>query len=191
VPVPVFLLRQSVRMSDAQVQVLVICGASGTGKTVTLWEVGHRLAARGVPHALIDTDELDRVWPQPEPVDALISVTRRNLQSVWATYSGLGTRHLVLCGVMASMPQAEPWITEAIPGATVTFVRLTADHSTREHRIRAREIGSGLDHEMSASDRAADFIQSHDEAGMMRVATDGKAVGDVADEVLALTDWIA
>ncbi|MGD0313497.1 MAG: hypothetical protein ABSC90_13670 [Acidimicrobiales bacterium] len=178
-------------MVEEEVQVLVLCGASGTGKTATAWEIGHRLRGLGIPHALIDTDELDRVWPQPEPVDALISVTRRNLESVWATYAELGVRRLVLCGVMASIRHAEPWIREALPRAKVAFVRLTAEQSTREQRIREREVGSGFEHEMMASDRAATFIQDHDEPGMLRVTSDGKTVVEVAEEVLGLTDWIS
>ncbi len=63
------------------------------------------------PH---DTDELDRVWPQPEPVEALIDLSRRNLSAWWAGFSELGVRHLVLCGVMASVAQSERWIAEAV-----------------------------------------------------------------------------
>jgi hypothetical protein len=175
-------------------QVLVVCGPSGTGKTVTAWEIGRILESRQVPHALIDTDELDRVWPQPEPVEALIAISRRNLEAVWATFSNLGVRRLVLCGVMASIPQSKPWIEDAIPGATVTFVRLTADHDVREQRLRDREAGSGFDHEMQASDRAAAFIQRHDPIEMreMRiVVTDGKGIAAVAEEVLRVADWTA
>jgi ABC-type dipeptide/oligopeptide/nickel transport system ATPase component len=176
-------------VSDSAVHVLVVCGASGTGKTVTMWEIGHRLQRRGVPHALIDSDELDRVWPQPEPVEALISVSRRHLRTMWETFSGLGTRRLVLCGVMASMAQSQQWIADAVPGATVTFIRLTADHATRERRLRGRELGSGFDQEMQASNLATDFIKHHDQSQMATVATDGKTVAQVADEVLTMGGW--
>ena len=182
-------MRQRGDVSGAQVQVLVLCGASGTGKTATLWEIGHQLQSLGVPHALIETDELDRVWPQPEPVEALVAVTRRNLRSVWATYSGLGVRHLVLSGVMASISRAETWIAESIPGASVTFVRLTADRRTREQRIRRREAGSGFERELEASERDSAFIDDHDAEDLARVATDGKNVVGVAREVLTVASW--
>src|ERR1700728_3714991 len=124
----------------AEIQVLVLCGASGTGKTVTSWEIGRILQKHGIPHAWIDADELDRVWPQPEPVQSLISVCRRNLQAIWTTFSELGVWRLVLSGVMASIPQSTSWLEEAIPGATFRFVRLTADQDTREQRLRLREV---------------------------------------------------
>jgi ABC-type dipeptide/oligopeptide/nickel transport system ATPase component len=176
-------------VSDDESEVLAVCGASGTGKTVTMWEIGHRLRERGVPHALVDTDELDRVWPQPEPVEALIAVTYRHLRTMWETFSGLGTRHLVLCGVMASIAQSQESIAEAIPGATTTYVRLSAEHTTRERRLRGRTLGSGFDQEMHASDLAAAFIKEHDQPGMPTVATDGKTVAEVADEVLRIAGW--
>jgi hypothetical protein len=91
----------------ADIEALVICGASGTGKTVTSWEIGRTLQNRGIPHALEDTDELDRIWPRPEPVEALISVSRRNLQAVWTTFSDFRVRHLVLSGVMALIAQGK------------------------------------------------------------------------------------
>jgi hypothetical protein len=172
------------------VHVLVVCGASGTGKTVTLWEIGHNLQQRGVRHALIDTDELDRVWPQPEPVEALISISCRHLHAIWATYSGLGVRHLVLCGVMASIPQSRSWIVDAVPGATITFVRLKAGRLTRERRLRGRELGSGFDHDMAASDRATEFIETHDEKVMPCVYTDRKSVPEVAVAVLSAASWL-
>jgi len=176
-------------MLDHNLNVLVVCGASGTGKTATVMEIGHNLQWRRVPHALIDTDELDRVWPRPEPVEALISVSHRNLGAVWSTFSSLGVRHLVLCGVMASIPQSEPWIRDSIGRATIVFVRLTATRTTRELRLRGRELGSGFEQEMRASDEAAEFIHDHDQPGMRLVTTDQKDVAAVASEVLRIAGW--
>ena len=176
-------------MLDHNLNVLVVCGASGTGKTVTVMEIGHNLQRRSVPHALIDTDELDRVWPRPEPVEVLISVSRRNLRALWSTFSDLGVRHLVLSGVMASIPQSEPWIRDSIEGATIVFVRLTAARATREQRLRGREPRSGFEQEMRASDEAAEFIHDHEQPGMRLVTTDDKDVAAVAAEVLRIAGW--
>jgi hypothetical protein len=173
-------------MPTESAKVLVVCGASGTGKTAALWEIGHILQRRGTRHALIDSDELDRIWPQPEPVEKLISISRRHLQVMWETYSDLNIRQIVLCGVMASIPESASWITDAIPGSTSTFVRLKADRLTREIRIRGRELGSGFEHDMAASNRASEYIEDHDQPGVPSVATDGKTVAQVADAVLKL-----
>lgn len=177
-------------MSDGRVEVLVLCGAAGAGKTATLWEVGHILRTHGVHHALIDTDELDRVWPTPETNEGLISISRRNLRALSKTYLSLGIRHFVLCGVMASIAQSREWIESAFPGAAVTFVRLSAEQSTRGQRLRDREVGSGFDQEMEASDRAARYIQDHDRPGFPSVATDERSVREVAAQVLEVTHWL-
>lgn len=177
-------------MHDPEIRVLVLCGASGVGKTSTAWEIGHRLQGVEIAHAILDTDDLDRVWPHPEGIEARISISRRNLQSCWATFSAVGARHLVLCGVMASTAESTEWIADAIPGASIRFVRLVANHSTREGRLRRREIGSGFSHDMAASDRAATFIEAHDREDMLTVATDEKSVAAVVEEVLDAIAWI-
>ena len=177
-------------MSKGSVEVLVLCGAAGTGKTATLWEVGHILRHLGVHHALIDTDELDRVWPPPETTETLISISRRNLQAMWETVSDLGIRHCVLCGVMASTARASEWIENAIPDAAITFVRLSAEQSTRAQRLRNQEVGSGFDQEMQASDEAARYIENHNQPGTHTVKTDGKAVSEVAAEALDVTNGL-
>ena len=176
-------------MIDKKIQVLVVCGASGTGKTATVFEVGQHLRKLGIHHALIDTDELDRIWPQPEQIEDLIEISRQNLRALWMRFSGLGGRHLVLCGVMASISESKLWIADAIGESTITYVRLTAERRTREARLRGREIGSGFENDMGASDRATAFIKDHDPSGVPRVATDGKSVIAVSAEVLRAADW--
>jgi hypothetical protein len=176
-------------MTQNAVEVLVVCGAPGTGKTATGWEIGHQLEQLGVRHAILDTDELDRVWPQPESVQDLITITHRNLRAFWESYADLDLRHLVLCGVMASISLNEPWITEAIKGSSVILVRLLAGRATREERLRRRELGSGFDKDMRGSDRASSFIADNDPPGMLAVETDGKDVVRVAQEVLLVAGW--
>ena len=132
----------------------------------------------------IDTDELDRIWPQPEQIKDLIAVSRQNLRA----FADLDVRHLVLCGVMGSISESKLWIVDAIGESRITYVRLTAERSTRESRLRGREIGSGFENDMSASDRATAFIGNHDPAGIARVSTDEKSVVAVSAEVLSTAD---
>jgi hypothetical protein len=90
---------------------------------------------------------------------------------------------------MASIAQSYEWIEEAIPDAMVTFVRLSAEDTTRESRLRGRTLGSGFDQEKQASDRATAFIKEHDQPGMPTVSTDGKTVAKVADELMRIAGW--
>ena len=114
-------------------------------------------------------------------------MTRENL--VGATFSRLGTPHLVLCGVMASIPQSRAWIEAALGQTTITF--LTADRATREQRLRGREVGSGFERDMRASDDVAAFLAEHDPPQMVTVTTEGKTVLEVTLEVLAASGWVS
>jgi hypothetical protein len=60
---------------------------------------------------------------------------------------------------------------------------LTAEQKTRAQQLRDREVGSGFDQEIEASDSAARYIQDHDQRGLAIVVTDRRAVRDVADDV--------
>ena len=58
-------------------------------------------------------------------------------------------------------------------------------------RLRDREVGSGFDEEMEASDSAARYIEHHDEPGVPLIATDRRTVHEVAAEVLDVTEWLS
>jgi adenylylsulfate kinase-like enzyme len=47
------------------VPTLLITGPGGVGKTTVAHEISRQLEARGVPHAMVDADELDRIYPAP------------------------------------------------------------------------------------------------------------------------------
>jgi len=171
------------------VRVLVVCGAAGTGKTVTAWEIGHQLAVAGIRNVVIDADELDRVWPRPTAGER-VEISERNLRAFWSTYADRDHDRLVLAGVMASLPPNRPWIGAAVPDAEVVFVRLTASRLTRIRRLRARETGTGFSRDIRHSDKDAAYIEANDPADMLAVMTDGRSVTSVANEVLRLAGWV-
>lgn len=78
------------------VEILLITGPAGIGKSTVCWEIGAQLAAANVPHVVIETDELDRVFPRPtaEELSALrpgtTDVSALNLAAMWETYRALG-----------------------------------------------------------------------------------------------------
>jgi hypothetical protein len=98
--------------------VLLITGAAGVGKSSVSWEVSEELKRRGLAHAVIDTDELDRVWPLIVDDDRRRRINVANLSSWWEQYHELGISRLVLVGVFVLLPDAIDWINDALPGAT-------------------------------------------------------------------------
>ncbi len=168
------------------VDVLVICGAAGVGKTSTAHEVSLRLAEDGLAHALVDADELDRVHPWPVPGLPVYEMARRNLSAVWGNYAALGHHRLVLCGVLADLRQELRWIAEAVPDAAFTVVRLTARLGVLETRVRRREIGTATEDQLMRSTRQWEEIAVFDPPGTLVVDTDGLSVSDTAERVMAL-----
>ncbi len=80
----------------APVDVLVLVGPAGVGKSAVAYELSLQLQRTNAAHALVDTDELDRVFPVPAD---LPRITERNLAAVWRTYRERGIDRLILVGV--------------------------------------------------------------------------------------------
>lgn len=168
------------------VDVLVICGAAGVGKTSTACEVSLRLAGDDVTHAMVDCDELERLHPWPVPQFPVWEVSRRNLSAVWRTYSDLGHQRLLLCGVFSDLRQELRWIAEAVPDAAFTVVRLSAGREVLESRVRRREIGTAADDQLVSSNRQLEEIAFLDPPGTLVVDTDCLDVPQAAERVIAL-----
>lgn len=139
------------------VEVLLVSGPAGVGKTSVAFEVSLGLQRRAVPHALIDTDELDRLYPVPDDQDVL---AEGNLAAVWDGFARRGCRRLVLAGVWLHRASQRRWVERAVPGARVTAVRLMASDATIEARVRRREMGSGAADQLGRSLHQASVMAS-------------------------------
>jgi hypothetical protein len=183
------------KMQEA-VEVLLITGPAGIGKSTLCWEIGAQLAAAKVPHAIIETDELDRVFPRPtaEQLAALrpgtSDVSALNLGAMWKTYRALGHTRLVMSGVMLDLDADCRWITSAIPDARITTVRLVGSESTLMHRLDQREIGSGRDAQARRSLRQLKRISEETPGAAIIVPTDDKTPTELAQIVLKAARWL-
>jgi Mrp family chromosome partitioning ATPase len=163
--------------------VLVISGPAGVGKSTTAFEVSHQLQADGVDHVLIDTDELDRIYPVP---DDLSDVTERNLAAMWRTFAARGARRLILVGVYLDRPTELDWVGRAIPDAAITCIRLAASDATLVDRVDRREVGSGRDEQLERTRRQVAAIDADRREGVTVIDTDGLAVDESARRILAI-----
>ena len=166
------------------VRVLFINGTVGAGKSTVADAVGDVLAERGVPHAVIDLDELRRAWPSPAGDRFNTAIELANLRSVAANYRRAGARMLVLAGVIEH-PDALVDYREALDGVTPVVVRLTVDPREGERRLHARHGAGddGLDWHLERHGELAGIIDAAGIPGPV-IETTGRDVLAIALDVL-------
>ena len=179
------------------VHILLITGPAGIGKSTLCWEIGGKLAKAGISHAIIETDELDRVYPKPgsDELERLRpgsrDVSAINLAALWSTYEALGHSRLIMSGVMMHLEFDRRWILQAIPKADISVVRLSGTETTLNERLARREIGAGAEEQLHRSLGQARRMATETGNGLLRVSTDGKRPDELAVEVLRGVGWLS
>jgi hypothetical protein len=169
---------------------LLITGPGGVGKTTVAFEMSRHLQAAGIGHALLDMDELDRIFPAPPGDPHKTHLTRRNLAAVWANLSEAGARRLILTMVAASLDYELPHIRQAIPDACITVVRLRASERELLERVRLREVGSGYDFQAPRTIEQAHLMAREPTEDRLLIDTSGRSVVEVAREILDRAGWM-
>ncbi|MFD5570983.1 AAA family ATPase [Streptomyces cadmiisoli] len=173
-----------------QAEVLLIGGRAGVGKTTVGWEVSALLRAARVSHAVIDGDFMGQVHPAPPGDPDRSEITASNLAAVWANFARRGYRRLIYTNTVSVLPEATGMFHQAMgEGVRIVRVLLTARDATARERLVRRELGSELEQELAGSARKARLLDQRVPAETVRVVTDGRAVVDIAREVVAATGW--
>ncbi len=172
------------------VPTLLVTGPVGSGKSTVAVEMSNQLEAAGVAHALVDTDELDRIFPPPPEDPHKTLLTKSNLAAVWANLRAAGAPRLILVMVAASLEYESPHLREAVPGAEITAVRLHASEGALLERLRRREVGSRLEHHSRRAVEQARLMAQEDRDGLLVVETTAKTVPEVARDVLRGAGWL-
>ncbi|CAN7660751.1 hypothetical protein [Bosea sp. LjRoot237] len=181
--------------ADASVEILLVTGPAGIGKSTLCWEMGAVLAEAGIAHVAIESDELDRVFPKPgaEELAPLApgarDVSQLNLAALWGTYRALGHTRLIMSGVMLHVDFDKSWILAAIPEARITVVRLLGNDDSLRERLDRRETGAGRDAQIERSLRQARRLANEAANGFIVVDTDGRTPAELAREVLGTIGW--
>lgn len=179
------------------VEILLITGPAGVGKSTLCWEMGAVLAQAGIAHVAIESDELDRVFPKPgaEELAPLVpgarDVSQLNLAALWGTYRALGHTRLIMSGVMLHVGFDKSWILAPIPDARITVVRLRAGDGALLERLDRREAGAGRNAQIERSLGQARRLAGEAASDFILVETDGRTPAELADEVLAKANWLA
>jgi hypothetical protein len=169
------------------IPVLIITGPVGVGKTVVAAAISDLLGDAGVPHAMVDADQLRWCYPALPDDRFRVALGLRNLAAVWANYHAAGAQRLVLADVVEQRSDVAGY-QQAIPGAAIVVVRLRASLATIERHLRGRETGASLDWHLHRAAELTASMERH-QVGDLLIETDGKPVDVIAREALARVGW--
>ncbi|MYW66855.1 hypothetical protein GTY65_22705 [Streptomyces sp. SID8379] len=168
------------------VELLLIGGRSGAGKSSVGWEVAAQLRAADVAHAYLEGDFLDAAHPtRPD-------LTRRNLAALWRNYRALGHHRLVYTNTASVLASETRLFTTALAPDPLRVVRvlLTATDETVRARLTTREQGSELQQQLERSRSMATRLEHGVPENTLRIPTDNRTVIQVARAVIEQAGWL-
>ena len=170
------------------VDVLLIGGRSGVGKSTVGWEVSAQLQAAEISHCYLEGDFLDQAFPAPPGDPNRSQLTRDNIAALWRNFSARGYHRLVYTNTVSVIYPEEITESLGVP-SRVTRVLLTASDETANERLAQREIGSALDLHIQRGAQRAVELERAAPSSVLRIRTDGRGVVEIAAEVVAATGW--
>jgi hypothetical protein len=188
--------------AGADGDVLLVCGATGVGKSAAGFDVFLRQLRDAGAAAYIDLDQIGFMSPVPADDPGGHRLKARNLADLWRAYHAAGARRLVLTGPVPD-ERAAAGYAGALPAARVTVCRLHAGPAELARRISHR--GQGLSWPQPGDPLIAQpeaqlrlvAAQSAAEAaalersglGDLRIDTDGETAAGVAGLVARRVGW--
>jgi len=178
--------QDDVMQAHTPTDVIFIGGRSGAGKSSVAAEAHQMLARADVRHAVIEGDNLDQAYP--EPWRAGVDLAEQNLAAMWKNYRAAGYSRLIFTNTVSVLRVRE--LAAALGTEVQPFtVLLTATDATTAHRLAQREIGTALKQHIERSNVAARKLDAAPDT-VLRIASDGRSVSDVAHEVLTRAGWL-
>ncbi len=165
---------------------LIITGTMGSGKTTVLAEASDILKSRKIPHAAIDLDALGVAYiPERLGENAMYE----NLSSISRNCGRLGVTRLLLARAIESQDELKRCCREA--GATEAIVcRLTASDQTTKKRVAERERGM-LRQQLIEHATKLNAILATAGIENFSITNEDSTVTDVARELLVRSGWIS
>lgn len=170
------------------VPVLLITGVVGVGKTTVTDEASSLLRQARIPHAMVDLAVIGGCWPTPPGDEWNEELIHHNLACMWDNFQRAGAGRLLVCRVLEARSLLSR-ITEAVPGAVTTVVRLRAPLETVRARIMAREAGRSPQWYLDA----AEYLTGRLEDTCVEdhvVDNHDRPVEEAAAEVLRVAGWL-
>lgn len=172
----------------SSIPILLISGPVGVGKTAVGNEVADILEREGIPHTFIDFDQIRYTYPRPDDDPWGNRLGLQNLAGIWSNCSQAGALNLVVSYVVEESSFIDS-LRQFIPEGRVSVVQLSASMETLTSRLRRREIGSGLDWHINRAAELSSILVDDSVPCEHRVVTDGRAVIDIAEDIVSRVQW--
>lgn len=168
------------------IELLIITGSMGAGKSSVLAEASDILTLRRIVHAAIDLDALGLAHlPDGDGNDG---VMYRNLESVCKNYASLGVTRFLLARALETQVELDLW-RNAVAATNIVVCRLTASIDVMETRVKTRESGI-LQAEFVARVAALEAALDRAHLENFIVANENRSLNEVAREMLTKAGWI-
>ncbi|MEV4510054.1 AAA family ATPase [Dactylosporangium sp. NPDC049525] len=165
------------------VDVLVLHGPPGSGKTTLSRSVAELLRVAETANAVIDLDDLSMVYPFPER-----SFARDNLRAIWPNYAAIPELKLVIPSVIVDEDELVQ-LRESVPGARFAVCELTAPEAVLKARVTAREPNEYWQRKLRDF---VDLFLGRDDLAKIRdfqVSTHDRSAEEAAREVIGKAGW--
>ena len=169
--------------SPERLQVLLVTGGVGAGKTSTAVEIGALLDARGEASSVIDLDQLCWITPAPGSGMSVSDVLHASLAAMLPVHVAAGARRLVLARLLLGEDDVSG-LRGVLGDADVRVVELVAPDSVRAARVAGRDAGTVLAGHLEEIGSLVPAAGLADHV----IATDGRSVAEVAAEALSWWD---
>jgi len=172
-------------MTDA----VILTGTVGAGKTATMRALGALLAARGIPHALVDADDVRLLHPAPAEDPFQLGLALRNLGDLSRNYREAGARVVVVASVLED-PADLPRHIDALASRECLLVRLTVDAEAVGARLDVRhgDDAAALAWHRARAPELAAIIDAADLGGLA-IDTTSRTPAEVAAIVADRAGW--
>jgi adenylylsulfate kinase len=172
------------------VPVLNIIGPVGIGKSSVAYALSDAFQynyGQVLPHAIIDLDDVRRLWPEPKDDPFNMVVGFKNLAAVWKNYEEAGAKCFIIPNTMEEEEHFEA-IRTAIPGADLFVVRLEAPLEVNHARIREREeTPESLAWHLNRSSQLSKELEEKKLEDIL-IGTQGKHPREIAQEIIVKWD---
>ncbi|MDO8582444.1 MAG: zeta toxin family protein [bacterium] len=164
------------------VEVLVLHGSPGSGKSTLANIIADKLRSAGIPHAVIDIDELNRIYPETGNL-----IEWKNLGAIWHNYTNLGDIKIILPVLIDDQKNMDA-LRNATPSNKLTVCELIADESILKRRVREREPDQFWKDKLE--NLVTKYFTNTDKFGDFKIQTDHKTTDEISEEILKCVKWI-